>query len=69
MSRAGTSYVQWKICVPSVLAAEVELRLFDPLTGKPKYGARGDLIVELLRKHLNMPEDPAPEPSSEDGAL
>jgi len=41
---------QWKITIPSDLAAEVELLLFDPLTGKPQYGGRAKLLEVLLRE-------------------
>jgi len=41
---------QWKVTIPSDLAAEVELLLFDPLTGKPQYGGRAKLLEALLRE-------------------
>lgn len=47
-------YVQWKISVPATLAAEIELEFWDPVLGKPKYGDRSDLLVQLLRSWLEV---------------
>lgn len=41
--------IDWKIRMPSDLAAEVELLLFDPVKEEVTYGARSALIEELLR--------------------
>ena len=41
--------VEWKVSIPTSIAAQVELILTDPLTGKPKHGARAKLIAQLLR--------------------
>ena len=43
---------QWKITLPDSIATQVELLLCDAMTGKPAYGARGDLITKLLREWL-----------------
>lgn len=43
----------WKNSIPSSVALAVELRLTDPLTGKPAHGARSQLITKLLREWLN----------------
>lgn len=45
---------EWKLSIPSSLAARIELRLVDPLTGKPKHGARSRLVNELLRAWLSQ---------------
>lgn len=44
--------VEWKVSIPSSIAAPVELILTDPLTGKPRHGARAKLIAELLNNWL-----------------
>ena len=44
--------VEWKVNVPSTTAAQVELRLLDPVTHKTRYGARGQLITRLLNEWL-----------------
>lgn len=50
---------EWKVSIPSSVAAEIELRLTDPLTGKPKHGARARLVTQLLRSWLaqNRPDN------------
>lgn len=53
MKRGRKAYtipnVDWKVRIPSDLAAEVELLLFDPLTENVTYGARSQLLESLLR--------------------
>lgn len=44
--------VEWKISIPESIAAPVELLLLDPVSGKPKHGARAKLITQLLSKWL-----------------
>lgn len=44
--------VQWKVYLPVTVASETELLLIDPLREKVRYGARNDLIVQLLGKWL-----------------
>jgi len=39
---------EWKLSLRAAIAAEVDLMLEDPLTRKPKYGARSRLIESLL---------------------
>lgn len=41
--------IKWKISIPESLAAEVEILLYDPLTGQPAYGGRAQLLEDLLR--------------------
>lgn len=45
--------VEWRVNLPSSLAAEIELMLYDARFGKIKYGARSDLIQALLREWLD----------------
>lgn len=62
----------WKICLPATLAGTVELYLMDNLHKKPKYGARAQLITELLEgwvreqqeKAREISLNPNPEPPS-----
>lgn len=46
----------WKIHVDATIAGRVELLLLDPLTAKPRYGKRGELVNELLRKWVEEEE-------------
>lgn len=54
MARPRIPYLRadYKVSLPAPLAAEVDLMLEDPLTKKPKYGARSLLIEALLREWL-----------------
>lgn len=38
------------VSLPTSLNAKVELLLYDPILQKPRYGARSDLIEQLLRE-------------------
>lgn len=44
--------IEWKVYLPSDLAAQIELLLLDPMRDKPKHGARGKLVEQLLREWL-----------------
>lgn len=44
--------VQWKIYLPTSIAAQVELLLLDPMRERVKYGARNELVEKLLRSWL-----------------
>lgn len=44
--------VDFKVSLPAALAAEIDLRFVDPLTNRPKYGARAKLIQALLENWL-----------------
>lgn len=44
---------EWKVSIPSWLAWEIEVICYNPVRGKPDYGARSQLITELLIQHLN----------------
>jgi hypothetical protein len=45
---------EWKLSLHAAVAAEVDLLLEDPLTRKPKYGARSRLIEALLDNWLSQ---------------
>lgn len=49
-----TPNLDWKIRIPTDLAAEVELLLLDPLRGKASYGERSELITSLLREWVDQ---------------
>jgi hypothetical protein len=44
--------VDFKVSLPAALAAEIDLTFVDPLTNRPKYGARAKLIQALLENWL-----------------
>ena len=55
------------VSIPSDVLAEVDLRLWDPLRSKIRYGSRSALIVGLLREWLKEQganTDAEMEPSS-----
>jgi hypothetical protein len=54
--RSPENYTQWKVHIDATIAARVEMRFFDPIRGKPKYGSRHELINELLREWLEKQE-------------
>lgn len=43
---------EWKVSLPTSIAAKVELLLTDPYTGKPEHGARSRLLTALLTQWL-----------------
>lgn len=45
--------VEWKCRIPEPLAAKADLLCLDPVTGGLRYGARSELITQLLRAHLD----------------
>ena len=45
--------VDFKVSLPAALAAEIDLIFEDPLTRRPKYGARARLITNLLQWWLD----------------
>lgn len=59
--------VKWKVSLPTPLAAEIEILLYDPLTGRPQYGGRSQLIETLLRtwvakeRNKSLTQDKAPD--------
>lgn len=48
-----TPNVPWKVHIPEDLAAQVEILLADPMTGRRKYSVRNELITRLLREWLS----------------
>lgn len=50
MSRKKTRTVDWKVKIDIEIAARIEQRLYDPLTRKPAYGRRSEVINMLLRE-------------------
>lgn len=44
--------VEWKVTIPTSVAQRVEIALVDPARGKPRFGARAQLITQLLREWL-----------------
>jgi|CXWL01.1.fsa_nt_gi metal-responsive CopG/Arc/MetJ family transcriptional regulator len=42
----------WRLWLPEEIAVAIEVRCFNPATGKPDYGARSQLVAELLRRYL-----------------
>lgn len=41
--------VRWSIAIPMDVAGVVENHFFDQVHGKPSYGERQELIIQLLR--------------------
>jgi hypothetical protein len=56
--------VHWTLSLPEPLAAELELLMLDPMLGKPKVGARSELVVSLIRQWIDSkklrPQELAP---------
>jgi hypothetical protein len=48
------SYVRWNITLPEPLANRIEVILHDEILGKPGYGARSNLIEQLLSQWLAL---------------
>lgn len=50
MSRPRSPYLRadTKLSLPAAITAEIDLVLEDPLTRKPRYGARSKLVVALF---------------------
>ena len=44
--------VDWKCYIPINIATQVDLHLLDPLSGKPRMGARSALVTQLLIRWL-----------------
>jgi hypothetical protein len=45
--------IEWRVNVPENVAAQVELRLLDPVSGRPRYAVRSKLIAVLLERWLS----------------
>ncbi len=54
MSRPRSTYLraELKISLPAALVAEIDLLLEDPVTRRPRYGAKSKLVEALLRTWL-----------------
>lgn len=52
----------WNTSLPATLAGKVEHLLFDEISCKPRYGARGKLLEELLMFWLDVEEGRIPRP-------
>lgn len=50
--RIGTNTL-WRVYIPQEIAAQIELRLADPLRDRPTYGARSQLVTSLLIRYLS----------------
>lgn len=52
MSRPYREGIQtkWKLSLDATVAGRVEHILLDPLSGRPRYGARARLVEELLKR-------------------
>jgi metal-responsive CopG/Arc/MetJ family transcriptional regulator len=46
--------VRWEVSLPTSLAAEVELHIFDPVRRTQAFGARSALVSRLLREWLEQ---------------
>ncbi len=44
--------IQWKLSLPTSLAAAVDLYFYDPVRGRPSYGERSKLVTMLLEHWL-----------------
>jgi hypothetical protein len=49
-------YKPWKITLPATLAGRIEFIFLDPIHGKPRYGARNELLTRLLSQWLDSDE-------------
>lgn len=54
--------VELYVSIPSSLAAKLDLLLFDPALGKPKYGGRSGLIQSLIREWVESQISAPPAP-------
>jgi len=54
--RNGVEMTRWSITVPSNLADRIDILLYDRAAGKPIYGARAQLITELLSQWAEQKE-------------
>ena len=51
------THIEISVSIPERLLAELDITLYDPLLGKPAYGARSRLIATLLREYLTSNQD------------
>jgi len=53
--------IEWKLSMPATLAGRIENVLGDPVTGKPIYGIRTQLLTLLLERWLAEQRGDIPE--------
>ncbi len=46
-------FTRWDVHINAALAAEVEMLSWDPMTKKPRYGSRKELLESLLRRWIS----------------
>lgn len=51
-TRRKVESTKWRISIPNVLALDIDLMLYNPALGKPIYGARSQLITDLLEQYM-----------------
>jgi hypothetical protein len=51
-SRLTDTPIKKRLNIPESVAAEVDLELFDPVLGKPRFGGWSGLVTQLLRDWL-----------------
>ena len=49
--------VKITVSVPESVMTRVQLKLFDPLRGRARYGALSGLMTDLLRDWVEEPDD------------
>lgn len=54
--RNGVEMRRWSITVPSNLADRIDILVYDRASNKPIYGARAQLITELLYRFAEEKE-------------
>lgn len=53
--------IKWTLNIPASVALPIEILLTDPITGEVKYGARAQLITQLLKDHIAKINNTQPE--------
>jgi hypothetical protein len=52
--------VRWSLSLPDALERRVTRQLYNPVARKARYGARSDLVVDLLTKWVEERERTVP---------
>ncbi len=63
--KRASAGVHWHIYISEHLSNKVELLLLDPLTGRTRYGAKGQLVEKLLTEYLRSQTSEASPTSPE----
>jgi hypothetical protein len=50
----------WHLRMPTALSDRIDLALLDPITGRARYGAKSQLVEQLLREWLYRLEEEQP---------